>query len=439
MKKKILFIQPTIYDDRGRLIKKRKLYFVGLAYPLLAALLPPDWECEICLETIEDIPFDTEAGVIACGGMGHAANRAVEIAAAFKERGKTVIMGGPMASLAPELLQAHFDSLILGDAEAVWPAVIRDLENNELKSTYKRPLAKLSTPLPRYELLLNKRIGDFLPVQAARGCPHSCRFCSIYCMYRNTYLKRDIAEVLRDIKRVKALGFKKFLLLDDNIVADAAYLAELCREIRKLDMEWMSQCSIEIAQNPELLELVAASGCSILSFGLESICQASLNNVDKSWCRPEEYPALLKKVRDAGIAVSTEMMLGMDADTPESLRQTVDFILNCQVMLAKFYILTPIPGTDFYVEMLAAGRITEDDPTKFSPTRAVIRHPRLSPQELTDLLWEMYNAVYSYKNICKRILLQPGFWKKPKTYLFYLLVNLYYRHQIKRGIAPIIL
>ena len=176
-----------------------------------------------------------------------------------------------------------------------------------------------------------------------------------------------------------------------------------------------------------------------MSFGLESLCPESLANIGKGWCRPDEYPVLLAKVRDAGIAVSTEMMLGMDADTPESLRKNVDFIVDCGVMLAKFYILTPIPGTDFYADMLAAGRILESDPTKFSPTRAVIKHPHMSVAELTSLLWELYGAVYSWKNIFKRTLGNPGFWKRPKSHLFYLLVNLYYRLQIKRGIAPIIM
>jgi radical SAM superfamily enzyme YgiQ (UPF0313 family) len=164
-----------------------------------------------------------------------------------------------------------------------------------------------------------------------------------------------------------------------------------------------------------------------------------LNSIDKSWCRPEEYRILLKNIQESGIEVSTEMMIGIDADTPESLRDTVNFIIDCGVALAKFYILTPIPGTDFYKEMLAAGRITESDPTKFSPTKAVLRHPHMSTEEITALHWEMYRIVYSYKNIFKRTLLRPGFWKKPKNSLFYLMTNLYYRYQIRQGIAPIIL
>jgi radical SAM superfamily enzyme YgiQ (UPF0313 family) len=439
MKKKVLFIQPTIYDDTGKLVKKRKLYFVGLAYPLLAALTPSDWECEICLETIEDIPFDTDASLIACGGMGHAANRGREIAAEFKRRGKTVIAGGPMFSLVPEISSALFDSVIIGDAEEVWAELIHDFENKTLKRCYEKKLTRLSTPLPRYDLILHKRIGDFLPVQAGRGCPHRCKFCSIYCMYRGTYLKRDIAEVMRDIRYVKSLGFKRFLLLDDNIASDPDYLGELCGEIAGLGMEWMSQCSLNIAKKPELLKLVAQSGCSTLSFGLESVSQDNLEQIGKGWCRPSEYLELLGRVRESGIEIASEMMVGIDGDTPKIFSDTVEFIEQSGILMPKFYIMTPIPGTDFYNEMRDAGRLTEEDVYKYTPTRAVIRHPSMTTEEITGMFWDIYNQTYSLGRIFRRCLLHRHFLRKPGRYLFYLMVNLYYRYQIKQKIGPIIM
>lgn len=436
MNKKILFIQPTIYDDNNELVKKKRLYFVGLAYPLLAAMLPEDWEAEICLETIEDVPFDTDADVIGIGGMGHAANRSKDIALEFKKRGKTVIMGGPMASLAPEIAKKYFDSIVIGDAEEIWQEVINDLENKRLKPFYKKQVDKLSTPLPRYDLIVNKKIGDFLPVQAGRGCPNSCKFCSIYCLYRNRYLKRDVAEVIRDIKYVKQLGFKKFLLIDDNIVSDENYLAELCTEIKKLKMTWMSQCAIDIGKNPELLKIVADSGCYTLSFGLESITQESLDHLGKSWCKTDEYLEIINNVINAGIEIASEMIVGVDTDTKESLNDTVNFVLNAKIIAPKFYIMTPIPGTDLYDEMLRENRIVEEDVLKFKPSRAVITHPHMTTQEITDMYWEIYNKLYTYKNIFKRTLLNKNFLKNPNRYLFFLMLNLYYRYQIKRQIAP---
>lgn len=439
MKKKILFIQPTIYDDFGKLIKKGRLYFVGLAYPLLAAMLPKDWEAEICIETIEDIPFDTDASVIGIGGMGHAASRGVEIATEFKKRGKIVIMGGPMVSLVPEIAKDYCDSVVIGDSEEVWQSVFKDIENNTIQPFYKKSVTKLSTPLPRFDLILNKRIGGFLPVQAGRGCPNSCSFCTIYCMYRNKYLKRDLDEVIRDIKHVKSLGFKQFLLLDDNIISDKEYMKQLCKEIKKLKMTWMSQCAIDIARDDELLKIVADSGCVTLSIGLESINEDSLKTINKQWCKPDEYQYLIEKIYNAGIDVASEMIVGIDDDTPESLRKTIDFITSTRIIAPKFYIMTPIVGTDLYHEFKKENRIVEKDIFSFSPSKAVINHPNMTTSELDDIYWEMYNKIYSIKNILKRTIFHRRFFRNPLRYLFYLYVNLFYRYQIKRRIAPIIM
>jgi radical SAM superfamily enzyme YgiQ (UPF0313 family) len=434
--KKILFIQPTIYDDHGALVKKSKLYFIGLAYPVLASLLPDDWVAEICLETIEDVPFDTDATLIGMGGMGHAAKRSRDIAAEFKKRGKTVIMGGPMASLAPEEVGTFADSVVIGDAETIWQTVISDYEQGNLKPIYKQKPSTFTRPLPRYDLVLDKRIGDFLPVQAGRGCPNVCTFCSIYCLYRGEYQKRDIAEVIRDIKYVKSLGFKKFLLIDDNIVSDASYLKQLALQIQTLKMEWMSQCAIQIAHNPELLKIVADSGCTTLSFGLESISPKSLDCINKSWCRPDEYQKIIRTVTNAGIEVASEMIVGIDADTPQSLHNTVQFVLNTPIIAPKFYIMTPIPGTDFYHEMCKSQRIVEKDLFKFSPSNAVITHPNMTTSELNTIYWQMYESVYTIPRIFKRTIFHRRFWRAPRRYFFFLLVNLFYRHQIKQRIAP---
>ena len=117
--KKILLIQPTPYDSNGNLIKKKKLYFVGLALPLLAALTPGQYQVELCYETIEDIPFDTDADLIGISSMGHAVIRTINIAKKFKNLGKTVVLGGYMVSLMPEEATKYCDAVVVGDAEEV--------------------------------------------------------------------------------------------------------------------------------------------------------------------------------------------------------------------------------------------------------------------------------------------------------------------------------
>lgn len=439
MNKKFLFIQPTIYDDYGKPVKKRKLYFVGMAFPLLAAMLPEGWTAEICLETIEPIPYDTDAGVIGLGGMGHAAKRAVDIAAEFKKRGKTVIMGGPMVSLVPEVAKAYCDSVMIGDAEDCFAEMCADLEKGELKPFYHKPLEKLTRPLPKYELVTKKHIGDFLPVQAGVGCPNVCGFCSIYCIYRGKYLKRPVDEVIRDIKYVKSLGFKKFLLLDDNIVADAAYMTELCARIKPLKMKWMSQCAIQIADNPGLLKAAAESGCYVLSLGLESISKSTLDAFGKSFCDPADYMRILKTINKAGIEVASEMIIGADSDTPQTLDETIRFVRRSNIIAPKFYCLTPIPGTDFYKECKEKGVLADNDIFSYRPSNAVINTPNMNAAEITMQYWRVYKKLYTAGAILRRTLFNKRLFRHPFRTLFFFGVNMVYRSQIKRKIAPNIL
>ncbi|MDP6848366.1 MAG: cobalamin-dependent protein, partial [Kiritimatiellia bacterium] len=154
MKRKLLLIQPSPYGADGMPIKKRKLYFVGLALPMLAALTPEDWEVEICLETIEDVPFDSDADLVGISSMGHGIIRSFDIARRFRDAGKTVIMGGYMASLMPEETLKHCDSVLIGDAEGVWGEVLSDAAVGSLKSFYRCEIDVLNTPLPRYDLVL---------------------------------------------------------------------------------------------------------------------------------------------------------------------------------------------------------------------------------------------------------------------------------------------
>ncbi|MBI9011003.1 MAG: radical SAM protein [Clostridiales bacterium] len=434
--KKLLLIQPSPYDKNHEPIKKKKLYFVGLAMPLLAAMTPKDWDVEICLETIEQVPLETDAGLIAISTMGHGVLRSIDLAKHYRSKGKKVVLGGYMASIMKEEAVQFCDAVVVGDAEEVWEELLKDYENDVLKDIYHKPINTLSTPLPRFDLILDKSIGDFLPVQAGRGCPNCCSFCSVSCLYEGSYVKKDLSEVKRDIEQVKALGFKKFTLLDDNINGDRAYLIELLDIIRPLKMKWMSQCDIKIGRDKELLKRLKDSGCYALSFGIESISQESLNHMDKAWADPMEYTELINNIVSAGIDVSTEMVVGGEGDTLESIKKTKYFIEENKICVPRFYILTPIPGTKFFQEMMDEGRILSDDIYSFDGCKAEHQPKNMTPDELTKAYWDLYNELFSFKSIIKRTLLRKDFFKRPIDYLFYTIVNLFYRSHIKKGITP---
>jgi radical SAM superfamily enzyme YgiQ (UPF0313 family) len=314
--------------------------------------------------------------------------------------------------------------------------MVEDYKQGNLQPFYDMPLDELTYPLPKYELLTEKKIGDFLPVQAGRGCPNSCSFCSVYCLYKNTYLKREISEVIRDIRRIKELGYKKFLLLDDNILSDRTYMIALCAEIKKLGMQWMSQCSINIADDEEMLKIAYDSGCRTLSFGIESISQESLNSMQKAWAKVEDYSRQIRKISEAGIDVSTEMVVGADGDTLLSIERTADFITENKIVVPRFYILTPIPGTVFHRQMMEQGRIVNDQMYQYDGAEAIFQPKHMTPEQLTEAYWKLYRKVFSVPSILKRTIVRKDFWSSPLKYLFYLYVNFYYRGQIRKRITP---
>lgn len=435
---KILFIQPTQYAENGKLCKQRRINLPGLAFPLLAAYTPKNWKVEVLIEVVDQIDFASNADIVAIGSMGHATFRGLEIAAEFKKRGKTVVMGGYMVSMAYREAMKHVDSVIIGDAEIAYPKMMHDFETTgKVESLYHYPISELrDLPIPRYELLTQKRIGLMLPVQAGRGCTYNCSFCSIACLYQGKYLFRPVDEVVRDIIEVKRLGFKRFYLIDDNIVSNPKYLKELCEKITPLNMKWASQCAINLATKPELLKVVRKSGCDLMSFGVESIRQDAIDSLDKKWLKADEHAANMQTLMKAGITVSTEMIVGTDFDTEESIRETFQFIYKNRVPIPRFYILTPTPGTELFEHYKNEGRLLTEDLKQYDGTRCVHVPKMISPEKLTEMYWWLNNQIFSLKSIFHRTVFNRYLWKNPAIMLFSLGVNFHYRRYIKRKITP---
>jgi radical SAM superfamily enzyme YgiQ (UPF0313 family) len=435
---KILFVQPTQYGPDNKLCKQNKIHLPGLVFPLLASMTPDHWDVEVAIEVVDDIDFDSDADIVGIGAMGFAIYRGIEIAEAFRRRGKRVVMGGYMASMVTEQVMKHVDSVVIGDAEIAYPKMLRDFEKHgKLESLYDCPVQSLDgLPVPRYELLTEKSIGSMLPVQAGRGCPHTCSFCCIACLYKGKYLFRPVDEVLRDIHAVRDLGYKQFYLLDDNIISNPSYLETLCKEIEPLNMTWASQCSLHIAKNPKLLERVRRAGAMMMSFGVESITQEGLNRLGKSWLKVKEHEKLISAITKAGIMVSAEMMIGTDSDTEESIKATRHFLRKTRIPIPRFYILTPPPGSALFEQYRSEGRLITENLKEYDGSKCVFRPRHMSPEKLTGLFWWLYKKVYSWKDILRRTLFNPVILKRPALALFAFAVNLHYRKYIMKRVPP---
>ena len=438
---RLLLIQPSQYSGDGRtLVKQRKLHLPGLVFPLLAALAPRQWEVDIALEVIDDVDYECGADLVGIGTMGHSIFRGMEIAREFRKRGARVFFGGAMASLVPWMLSEVTDSVIIGDAEISFPMLLKDFEaGTPLRSIYEFPVDSLGElPVPRYELLLTKRIGDMLPVQAGRGCNHACTFCSIAAIYKHRYLPRPIPDVVRDIAEVRRLGFRKFLLIDDNIISNPAYFLELCGAIKALKMTWASQCSIGIANDERLLEAAAGSGCRILSFGIETVRQEGLVALKKQWMHTDDHAVLLQKVAEYGILPSTEMMFGLDGDTADSIDATFEFVMKARLPIPRFYVMTPIPGTELFDQFKREGRLLHENFGEYTGYHCV-HEPLNIPSTTLDRKYDdLNNKVYSLPSILRRTLLNPHILHNPWAYLFAFGVNLRYHAHVRRNDIPVV-
>ncbi len=434
-RRKVLLVSPTLPRANGTLVRQRRLVLPALNLAVLAALTPDEWDVELIYEPIEDVPLDTDADLVGISGMGVGLWRGLQLADAFRARGKTVVVGGPQATLCPDRVLPHADAVCVGDAEEAWPRILRDFERGALERVYRGTPGPPVFPTPRYDLLVAKRIGHFLPVQVGRGCPHRCDFCSIAAAYGGRYHRREISDVLRDLRAAMSLGFRRVLLLDDNIAADPAYALRLFAEVEKLGVEWMGQCALSIASAPELLAAAARSGCSTLSFGLESVNQESLDGAGKRFYRVKEYEAAIRAIRAAGIEISTEMILGLDGDGEDTFERTADFILRNRIALPRFYVLTPVDGTPLHARLRDEGRIFDLDPGHYDAATVVFHPARMPPEALQRGYWAVCDRVFTLPAILRRVL--AGAARRSTLWVvFLLLVNLHYRRFVRRRICP---
>ena len=151
---------------------------------------------------------------------------------------------------------------------------------------------------------------------------------------------------------------------------------------------------------------------------------------------PAEYDFLIQNIRNHGIDVSTEMVVGGEGDTLESIRMTKDFIERNKISVPRFYILTPFPGTRFFDQIKEEGRLVNNDIYSYDGTSAVYRPKNMTPDELTQAYWELYSELFTIKSIIKRNIFRKEMLKTPARCIFNMGVNLYYRDQIKRRITP---
>ena len=426
-------------------MRYRQANLPPLALAILAALTPDRHTVSVVNDMVESIDFEGDYDLVAITALTSQALRAYQIAARFRARGVKVVIGGIHASTVPDEVAQHADAVVIGEAETVWEELISDFESGRLAETY----APDSYPslerliIPRWDGfnfdVYRKSVGSKrmprLPIYTTRGCLYACKYCTVTKFYGNRYRHKPIANVLAEID---ASGADSYFFTDDNITCDPDYSRELFTALKSRNIRWLSQASVQVLDHPDLIEAAGKAGCKSLYLGIESINKEALRSMRKGFNKPEQYPELFERLERAGIRPFVGMILGLDQDTPETLQETLQFLLKHRVQNVFLNIFTPLPGTDSYAEMEAAGRIIDRDWSKYDIGHVVFQPVHFNPDQLQQTYWQMYKRIYSPAAIAGRfaddvISLRKG----PLELLRDTILQVYMRHHVKDSENPL--
>ena len=406
---KILLIYPSRLDDTGRAIKYRKAFMPPLALGIIAGLTPDKHELKAVNDLVEPIDFNAPVDLVGITALTAQADRAYQIASRFRAQGVKTIIGGVHPSLLPEEAGHYADAVVVGEVEKVWAQILADAEKDCLQPIYGNGSYDdlECAAKPRWDKM-NLRIYrrapgrkfPRMPIYTTRGCVHNCAYCSVTKFFGRTYRFRPVAHVCDEIE---ATGAESYFFVDDNISCNADYSRELFGALRKKQITWFSQASTTILQTPELIPLMSKAGCRHLFLGVETLDRQALINMKKGFNRPTQYQALFRRLLEVKIQPWVSLICGLDADTPETLNQTISLLLSWGVGNIVIWILTPLPGTDLFDQFEKDKRIVDRRWSHYDLNHVVFQPRNFEAPELLAYYWRSYRKVYGVNQILRHL------------------------------------
>ncbi|MBB1284327.1 B12-binding domain-containing radical SAM protein [Flavisolibacter sp. BT320] len=405
----------------------------------LAAITPAPHEVRVFHQQVDAIKLDTDADLVAISFFSGFAHAAYNLAVEFKKRGKTVVAGGPHVTYCVEEALRYFDAIVTGEAENVWPTLLDDLANDQLKRSYAgTPCDMLNLPTPRYDLLPNRFFVKKV-IQATRGCPFSCSFCTVPLLNPGFRL-RPVEDVIRDASydRFPHWWQRKIVWFwDDNLTIRRPYIRQLLTAMIPLKKWWLTQASMDIAKDPELLDLMKASGCIGVFLGIESFGVESLADANKRQNKIAQYKEAVTAIRKRGIAVMAGFIAGFDHDDEKSIVNMADQLMATGIDVPFLSIMTPFRGTAIYSKLKAEERILEERGWNFYNGYNVAFQPK--KLDATGLLqahralWKKsFSPLYAFKRILRGL-----FTLRWGAFLLSFFMNSFYAYKRLRANFPI--
>ncbi len=407
--KKLLLIAPL--GKSGLVGRDINFRFPGLGLLRVAALTPPGWEVQIIDEKVEPLDLTLGADLVGVTAMTTTSHRAYEIADRFRQRGIKVVMGGMHASCLPNEALAHCDSVVLGEAEGLWPTVLRDFECGAMKPRYQHgpELPALGQmPAVNWDLYRDKHYLPVHFVETTRGCPLDCEFCAVTNAFGGRFRNRPLEDVFAELSRLQPFGGLLTLkncvfFVDDNIISNRAYAREFLTRLADFRFQWFGQASMNIANDPEILRLCQRSGCMGLFMGFESLSKETLRSIGHKPNHPERYLETVRKVHDHGIGIDASFVFGFDTDDAGVFDCTLEFVLRAKIEVTYFSILTPYPGTRLFQRLQSEDRLLTTDWSLYDTSHVVYRPKTLTPDQLLEGYHRTLKEAYTVSAIFKRM------------------------------------
>jgi len=417
MPKSLYIINPTSvhphyssYEVYQALGLRPVIFTADQSTATLAAMAPEDFHVELCDETVTSVNYETDADYICITGRISQWERMKAHANAFRSRGKTVIMGGPHATLAPETARPHCDILVRGEIEEIHPEIFSDLRGASWKEEYvgERPDLSLAV-VPKFELYPNGH--TFLgSLQTSRGCPFQCEFCSVTQYNGRHQRHKPIPILLEELDKLYEIGYRTVFITDDNFSAHHTKAREILSALTfwndhrtKGSVSFVAQVSLDAAKDGDMLGLLAGAGVTDAFVGIETINQESLKETKKLQNLNVNFKECIDLFLDSGIGVQGGLIAGFDSDGPEVFSMIFEFASALPIPYYNLDSLVALPGTPLHKRMERDNRLLCESETSGLPWTTNFIPKRMTHKQLREGMRWLCSNLYHPRRFEDRI------------------------------------